>query len=88
MISQSDEKLFEEISLMPTIEACKTIVKEFWEKGDNDRIIRLLELYKQKKHSCKSDEESFELSIALYDVYKSNGNLLAFRLAKQIIKEL
>ena len=40
MISQSDEKLFEEISLMPTIEACKTIVKEFWEKGDNDRIIR------------------------------------------------
>ncbi len=88
MISQADEKLFEEISLLQPTAACQSIVRELWKDTDIERSLRLMELFNQKKSCCKSDEELFELSVGVYEVHKVDNNILAFHLAKQIIKEI
>ena len=88
VISKEDEKLFEELNQMPAIDACKIIVEEFWSSKDGERSLQLLRILKKKKETCKTEEEVFDLSFALYELYKKTGNQLAIHLARRLIQQL
>ena len=86
MTANSNEAIFEKIKDMPRNEACVFAVRNFWNTATNEDAIKLMKIYDMRKNECITDEDRFELLIALYNEYKATENRLALRFAKIIAK--